>query len=239
LPSEVKSAAIEARLDKSQKALLEIANAGGIKRQLKKVSELRASRPAPEDAPAAAHGDPEARKDSRRAQTNNSRAKENCKQVTLADLNKAWESKCRKLWAHTRHVDREAFVDKIMRATCKARADVHDLIKRVIRGRKRIEKRVLYAYAKSQGISNKAVRRATKELGLATGRSGHAAYTTWYFNNPARHPEDQLIQVYDKDLKAAKEQALKRKERIVHRWEKEEHGTKAKEQDEQEHYLKL
>ena len=239
LPAEVKKAAVEARLDKSSKAAARNRKRRRHKEAIKKISELRASRPSPEDEPAAEDGNPGARKESRRAQSNTSRAEENSKQVTLADLNKAWEKKCRRLWAHTRHVDRQAFVDKIMRANCKARADVHDLLQRAIRGRKRIEKRVLFAYAKSQGISEKAVRRATKELGFTRGRSGQAAHTTWYFNNPARHPEDQLLLVYEKDLEAAKEQALKRKERIVHRWEKEERGIEVKEQDEQEHYLKL
>jgi hypothetical protein len=134
-------------------------------------------------------------------------------------LSKAWNKRCHRLWAYIRRVDREVFVEQIMRSRCKAPTDVHDLIKRVLNGRSRVEKQALYAYARSLGLSVKAVRKATKELGLETRRSGRFDPAAWFFKNPARDYKNQLIQIPTDDLKAAKKRFYGSKEPLINRWD--------------------
>jgi hypothetical protein len=102
------------------------------------------------------------------------------KQETTCDqLIAHWGTKGKELWAFTPFAVRQAFLGQLDRARCKASSDAAAFLKKVFRGRLEVEKRQLYAFAKSEGISSKTVRSAAKALGYTTRKNRLNEHRSW------------------------------------------------------------
>lgn len=123
---EAKRAAMEARLENNQRALLKIAKADGHKAQLRKIAEL-AGFPKKLNAPlshgakrAAAGGDiskkiqsPPVQPDATESTTNADDAKQSQRTTTFDEMVALWESDCRGSWAYLPCSERERFIEML------------------------------------------------------------------------------------------------------------------------------
>jgi hypothetical protein len=224
---EAKKAAIKARLQNNQQALLKIAKAGGQKAQLRMVAELaeiskelraprnraaKRSRAEGDTSTAATvrsslqAGANEIAADADDAPaeaTGNHRPAH--KTATLEEMVSLWEPECRARWAYLPSEDRERFIEIIRRARRRARVDVVEFLKDVFRGRQKVSKQDLFGIAAMHGFATNTIRKALKGLGYRTKRKGHGRGAKWFVINPDRRWEKYLPVISDAELKAAVE----------------------------------
>ena len=219
---EVKTAAIEARLDNNQRALLKIAKAGGPKAQLRMVAELveiseklnapmslaakgsaiggEASKEADAHGPAL---EPDATQSTTNADDTTATSRPTQKTTTFDEMVALWKSECRESWAYLPSRDRVRFTEMLRRAMCRAQADVVEFLKDVFRGREKVSKRDVFGIAATHGFPKSSIRSALKQLGYLTKRKGQGSGAKWFVINPDSDFKEQLLEVSGAELKAA------------------------------------
>ena len=222
LAPDVKQAVIKAHLDNNQKTLLKIAKSGRVKEQLKLIAKLCMNDPLQRS------------KSSNSEETESSRGRVYSPPIqpspppddegteprtTLKDLTTHWGKDGKRLWRRTSLPDREKFFNKLRRVSCRVQGDAVELLETVIRGRHRVEKRLLYCYGREKGVDKKAIYKAARDLGYKSVHSSRGEPNTWYFENPAPDYKTQMRRVSDEDLGAAKRKFWKPTERSINRWD--------------------
>ena len=223
---EAKEAAIDARLDNNQRALLKIAKSKGLAAQLKKVAELaeisktlnsRSKRAAKQSAPADQVSDgevvdsPSLQPDTTQSATDTeSPADEETdpsqpppRVTTLEEMVALWDAECRDAWAYLRFRDRDRFFETLRRTRCKAHVDIVEFIQKAFRGRPMIRRRNLFGLAAAHGLAASKVRKALYELGYRKEFKGRNGKTKWSAVNPNRHWKEQYPVISDAELIAA------------------------------------
>jgi ParB-like chromosome segregation protein Spo0J len=223
---EAKKAAIEARLDNNQRALLKIAKAGGQKAQLRMVADLAeiskklnaplnraAKRSTTEDEaskekavqspplqPAATQSATNA-DDTTGEETGTCRPSQ--KTTTFDEMVALWKSECRASWAYMPSRDRERFIEMLRRARRRAPADVVEFLKDVFWGREKVSKQDLFGFAATHGFATSTMRKALKQLGYRTKRKGRGWGAKSFIINPDLDWKEQVPVFSSAKLKAA------------------------------------
>jgi ParB-like nuclease domain len=225
---EAKKAAIEARLDNNQRALLKIAKSGGQKAQLRMVAELaeianklnaplsraaKRSAAGGEDSEEAAAPSPPLQPDATPFATSaddpvgeeTDTCQPSQKMTTFDEMLALWKSECRASWAYLPSRDRERFIEMLRRARCKSQVDVVEFLNNVLRGREQLSKRDLFGFAATHGFAKNTIQKALKQLGYRTKRKGQGWGSKSFVRNPDRGWQEQLPFFSGSELRAAGE----------------------------------
>jgi hypothetical protein len=222
---EAKKAAIKARLDNNQRALLKIAKAGGPKAQFRMVAELaeiskKLNAPLSRAAKRSTTGDeanekavqrsplqPDATQSTTNADDTTGEEIGTCrpsqKTTTFDEMEALWKSECRASWAYLPSRDRERFIEMLRRARSRARVDVVEFLKEVFHGREKVSKRDLFGFAAIHVIAKSSIQKALKQLGYRSRRKGHGWGAKWFIINPDRDWKEQLPVFPSAELEAA------------------------------------
>jgi ParB-like chromosome segregation protein Spo0J len=125
------------------------------------------------------------------------------RETTFDQLEAFWNREGRKLWRYTPFSERERFIEMLRRAKCEATIDVVSFVQDVFWGRDKVRKRDLFGFAKTRGLSKKAVREAVKLLGYRQKREGYGLAAVWYLWRKALGWKDELKVVKDTELRDA------------------------------------
>lgn len=220
IADEAKTVARESGLDDNQAALLQIAESTGLSAQISKAKELAAgiqalvSQKKGVGAAASAksgthqslsqagqqiHKDAEPEGNPTEEPDTPSAVPD----TTFETLINAWDSCLKSYWAHAPFEVRERFHQMLRRARCRATVDVDKFIREIFWGRKKLDCRMLFSFAKSKGFGRKAI-----QAGLARGsykrrRHGLANGPHHYVNH--FDSKDEIPVFSDKEIKAAVE----------------------------------
>lgn len=205
---EAKAAAIKAGLANTQNALLKIAEAGGLKSQLRMVGELAAV----------------SNKLNARLETAKKRSVKQAKRTAIqspplqpdaeglaaetvtkySEMVALWKSHCRESWAYLPFADRQRFIEMLGRARQRARVDVIEFLSEVFHGREKIGKRDLFEFAATRGFSEDTIRKTLNGLGYKSKREGRGLGARQFFLNCERDWKGQLLVYSDAELRAAR-----------------------------------
>jgi hypothetical protein len=223
---EAKRAAIEARLDNNQRALLKIAKAGGRSAQLRMVAQLAeiskklnapqncaAKRSTTGDEPSKQKAvrspplQPDVTQSATDADDTTGNETGTClssqKTTTFDEMVALWKSECRASWAHLPSRDRERFIEMLRLARRRARADVVEFLRDVFRGREKVSKQDLFGIAAIHGFAISTIRKALKGRGYRAKRKGHNWGAKWYIMNPDRDWSGAFPVISDAEIAAA------------------------------------
>jgi ParB-like chromosome segregation protein Spo0J len=215
IPPEVQKAAINAGLEDDQRALLAIANAGGVRDQLRHIKRLvedRAERALEKQArrskAASENGKPRIT-----AKLPESEAVARS-DTTLADLEQAFcTPHLRTLWAHAPVDVREAFIEMARRKRCRASTSVAKFLTEVFSGRHKVEAVALKGLAQAKGVAWKVVAANLRAGNYRRKKKGQGAAQVHYYHNPDPDWRDKLRILPSKEIERVVEQA--RSERVV------------------------
>jgi ParB-like chromosome segregation protein Spo0J len=209
ISQEAKNVAIAGGLANNQQALLAIAKAGPGK-EVKKAKDLVANRKermgkatigpvSPPLQPGSDRGaEPSA--DGQDAD-DESDSRQVPKETTFDEIDRLWKrAGGPKLWRYAPFAVRMEFKEKLDRAT--ARSDVAEFINKVFFGRKEVDVRQLYAYAKTQGIQRKVLPINLRALGFKLSKHGHHPAAPRFYRNKNSIWKDQLQVITDAELEA-------------------------------------
>jgi ParB-like nuclease family protein len=208
---EAKEAMIKAQLANNQSALLKIAEKVGRRAQLKAIAELtklsrrlngsldRASEPSNARIGAPKTG---ALKSSGNKVTIPTGGREI---TTFDDFIAKWNADCRSAWAYLPASERERFLQMARRIKLRARADVVGFLTDVFRGRGRVGKKDLFAFASARGFSKAKIRQALISLGYRTVRIGRGSGAQWFAINIDQEWKGQLSVFRDSQIAAVAE----------------------------------
>lgn len=215
---EAKEAAKAAGLDDNQKALLQIAKAGGRKSQVRMVAKLAAraqdpneTKQDPSDSKHSTAASDRQANDAVRSSSYDDNETDTPKRIsdtTIDALESMWKRHGNILWAHTPFAVRDQFLEMLRRARCKARADAVNLVKEVFQGREKVSPQKLYAYAKTKGLTKSVIRKALREWGYGRPKKGSRDAPWYYFNKDANYM-NQLKIIEDDELQAALDAEIK------------------------------
>jgi ParB family chromosome partitioning protein len=221
-----KDAAKDVGLDDNQKALLRIAKAGGRKAQIRKAKQLgdqlrhpttvrktksdmkghdqkrksdgRVEGPQLQPGSAASLGQ---RADGQPAISSD---------TTFDELESLWkQAGGPKLWKFTPFAVRSEFTEMLLRARCSAKVDIVKFIKELFRGRREINTRELYCFAKTRGVSKKALREQLKASGYRAKKRGRQPGAPWVRLNNDRNWKEHLKLISHAELAAPLEAECK------------------------------
>lgn len=205
---EAKAAAIEAGLANNQDALLKIAEAGGLKSQLKMVRELAAI-----SNKLNARGDTAKKrsvKHAKRTAIESPPLQPDAEELTAEtvttynEMTALWKSQCRTSWAYLPFADRERFIEMLSRARQRARVDVVEFLSEVFHGREKIGKRDLFEFAATRGFSEDTIRKTLNGLGYKSKHERRGLGARQFFLNREPDWKGQLRLYSDAELRAAR-----------------------------------
>jgi hypothetical protein len=224
---EAKDVARAGGLDDNQEALFAIASAGGSKAQVKKAKELgsrlqeatrAAAKPSASGLAERKHerngakesptlrSDPERQTD---ASADNGGADDETVSVQLPkdtkinELKDAWKrAGCPRLWKYAPMAVRREFGDMLGRAPYAAKGDVVEFVEKVFSGREQVYTRELYAFAHTQGISEKVLRVHLRLLGYKLSKDGPQPAAPRFYRNKNPDWKNQLRVIHDAELQA-------------------------------------
>ena len=124
------------------------------------------------------------------------------KETTLDDLNDFWKRGGPKLWKYAPFSVRTAFKEKLDRAPYAATSDVVEFIDKVFCGRKGVNVRQLYTFAKTQGIPRKILRVHLRALGYKLTKDGPQPAAPRFYRNKNSEWKNQLRVIPDAELEA-------------------------------------
>jgi hypothetical protein len=99
--------------------------------------------------------------------------------------------------------------------------DAVELVQAAMRGRRTVEKRLLFSYGREKGVAKKAIIEAARDLGFKSVHSRRGEPNAWYFRNPANDIKNQMRLVSDAQLDAEAKKHWKPTEKPIYRWERE------------------
>jgi ParB family chromosome partitioning protein len=219
ISSAAKDAAKDVGLDDNQKALLKIAKASGPKAQIRKAKKLgdqlrqairmrRASsdkggNSQKRELNGAVEGPPLQPGSDAKAEKRSDDGAAMPKDTTFDELEALWKQVGGpKLWKHTPFAVRREFTEMLLRARCSAKVDIVNFIKEVFRGRREINTRQLYCFAKTRGIFKKALREQLRACQYRPRKRGSRPGAPWVRLNNDRHWKDHLKIISDAELEA-------------------------------------
>jgi ParB-like chromosome segregation protein Spo0J len=231
ISAAAKDSAKDVGLDDNQKALLKIAKAGSRKAQVKKAKELGARlweaikvtgsgadssslvsrgnnqkagvNGAVESPPLQPGSDSKAKESADTEDSDDENAGKVPKDTTLDELEARWkQTGGPKLWKHTPFVVRKEFTEMLLRARCAAKVDVAAFVRDVFSGRKEIYIPELNCFAKTKGISKKALNSHLRFSGYRRKKRGSQPGAPWVRLNNDRYWKDHPKTVSDADLEA-------------------------------------
>jgi ParB-like chromosome segregation protein Spo0J len=124
------------------------------------------------------------------------------KETTLDELNDFWKAGGPKLWKYASFSVRTAFKEKLDRAPYAATSDVVEFIDKVFCGRKGVNVRQLYTFAKTQGIPRKILRVHLRALGYKLTKDGPQPAAPRFYRNKNSEWKNQLRVIPDAELEA-------------------------------------
>ena len=124
------------------------------------------------------------------------------KETTLDDLDDFWKRGGPQLWKYASFSVRTAFKDKLDRAPYAATSDVVEFIDKVFCGRKGVNVRQLYAFAKTQGIPRKILRVHLRLLGYKLSKDGPQPAAPRFYRNKNSDWKNQMRVIPDAELEA-------------------------------------
>jgi hypothetical protein len=211
---EAKQAAKENGFADNQKVLLKIAKAKGHKTQLRKLAKIIEGKKESKNGERAKRSTKKSKMGSKKPPLPDNNTSAPAPRITtFAELDDYWRKRGRRLWAYTSVADRRRFLDKLERATCKARTDIVAFINVAFRGQEFLPKQDLVALAEFRGLSVRRVHRAAKELGYRTKRRGRRG--RWLFLNHDRDWKSKRQAVSAEEWAQARELQSKRSQEKV------------------------
>ena len=226
ISSHAKDVAKASGLDHNQNALLAIANAGGGKAQLKKAQELagklqKATRETTKAPPTHAvehkqkrnsakktlplqpdpdwHAEASAEREGRNGERARPHVSEN---TSLEELLAAWKrARGPKLWKYAPFAVRTLFYARLRRAPYAAKGDLIEFVENIFSGRREVYVRQLYRFAKTKGISQKALK-VYLRANYVLKKCGPGPGAPWAYIQKDSNWKEQLKVIRDAELEA-------------------------------------
>ncbi len=186
LAPEVKRAVVKARLDNNQRLLLQIAKAGNLSNQLRKVDGLKEAmrgvgkKPQPVAAKSAKRVDEDevnalTRHPSGKVGQGDSENDDESEtavqpETTLLELDNFWQPDGHRLWQYASFEVRQRFIEKLNRTKNRSPSNIVMFIREVMAGRKNVIKGALYEYGKAKGFSTAEIKKVARHLGYRSGQ---------------------------------------------------------------------
>ena len=192
IKSDAKKAAIEARLDNNQSALLKIAKGKGAKAQIRAISGLSKKT-------ANAEGERSIKKDESPKAGRNSHEhgrreeKESVPETTIEQLTALWrEHFLNTSWGANDSCYARGFYQDDQALTSQARIDVVEFVQNVFLGREKSSRMILYALAERQGFSKKQVRKVLRGVMYKQKKQPRSEGKRWFYLNRNKDWKEEI-----------------------------------------------